>query len=206
MRSVSLATQQALTEARDKGLAPRQLLWITVKDRTTGAPGSFGFWSGDYPVDIPVISGTTGLQVTRTYTGDVNLSIGNIPRVSDLSMVQVEITMSAIPTITQQIVRGYEARLAKVEIHSLQLSPATRQPVAAAEIEFLAEVDSAPIETGAAGGESLIKFSVVSDAISMLTRTNPRRRSDEAQQLRGGDRINRYSNAISTWKIAWGQD
>lgn len=146
----------------------------------------------------------TGLPVQRTYVGGVNLDIEEIPRVSDLTIQTVNISLSAIAGVTQQLVRTYDARLAKVEIHTGLLSTVSRNPVDEPEIEFLGEIDEAPIETGAVGEDSLITLAVRSDAIAMLTRTNPRRRSHEGQKRRLGDEFGRYSNVVGTWRVAWG--
>lgn len=205
MKSIGAGTQPALTNARDTGIVPRQFFWITVKDRTTGNPVTFGLWTGDDTVSIDVISGTTGLPVTRSYGGGVNLKIGDIPRVSDLTIQTIEVEFSAIAPVCQEIVRTYDPRLAKVEIHAGFLSAVTRLPVDEPEIDFLGEVVGAPVKTGSVGGESLIKLEIVSDAISMLSRKNPRKRSYEGQKRRDGDEFGKYGNAAKTWRIFWGE-
>lgn len=206
MRSAGSATVAALTTARDKGLVPRRFFSATVRDRDTGDPVAVNLWSGDRTFTLDVISGVTGDAETRTYLGGVNLDIGDIPRVADLTIQTVEVAMSAIAGVCQQLVRGYDARLARVEIHIGLLDPVSRVPVDPPEIEFLGEIDGAPIETGRAGGESLIRLQVRSDAIGMLTRTNPRKRSHEGQRRRSGDEFGRYANSVGTWSVAWGQE
>jgi len=204
MRSSSAATIAALAAAPDQGLVPRDFVWVTAKDRDTGLPVEIGFWSGDYPITIDVISGTTGAEVERDYIGGVNLQVGDIAYVSDLSIQSVDVKLSAISDDVQQLVRGYDPRLAQVEIHSGFLDTTTRQPVDPPEIDFLGEIDGSPIETAATGGDSSITLKVRSDAISMLTRTNPRRRSHEGQKRRSGDEFARYANATGTWQVPWG--
>lgn len=205
MRNISITNQALLTNARSQGLVPRQFFWITVKDRSTGVPTSFGLWTGDYTISADVISGTTGATVERTYTGGVNLEIGPISRVSNLSIQTVNVKLSAIADICQEIVRGYEPRLAKVEIHAGWLSVSDRLLADAAEIDFLGEVDGSPIETGAVGEDSTITLRIVSDAISMLARTNPRKRSYEGQKRRSEDEFSLYANSVKNWKIPWGE-
>lgn len=207
MRNSSFANQQARALARDRGFSPRDFFWITVKDRASGEPVSFGIWSGDDPIEVAIVSGVTGGIVTRTYVGGANLSIGEIARVSDMTIQTLEVEMSAIAPVCQQIVRGYDARLAKGEVHVGYLDPDTRVLVDPPEIDFLGEVDGAPIETGSAGGESLITLRLVSVAISMLTRTNPRKRSYEAQKRRlANDEFGLHGNSVASWNIPWGQD
>jgi hypothetical protein len=205
MRSASSALIGAKTSARDTGIVPRWFFWARVKDRETGAPVELGYWTGDWTIDIAVIAGETGFPVTRQYVGGVNLNIGDIPRVSDLTIQSVSVSMSAIATITQQLVRGYDCRLARCEIHSVDLDTVTRLPVDAPIIEFIGQIDDAPIETGAAGGESTIQLKVRDDAMVMLTRPNPRKRSAEGQKRRLGDEFGRYSNSVKSVQISWGE-
>jgi hypothetical protein len=205
MRNISVATLQALVDAPSKGIVPRKLFWATVKDRDTGDPVSFGFWSGDYTVSIDVLSGTTGLPVTRTYIGGCNLEVGEIARVSDLTSQPVTVSLSALPIVTQQLVRQYDARFARVEIHTALLSTVSRLPVDEPEIEMIGQIDGAPIETGAAGGESVITMTIRDDALLMLTRKNPRKRSNEGQKRRKDDGWGKYSAVAGTWRIVWGE-
>lgn len=204
MKSFGSGTIAALAGARSAGLVPRDLVWLTVRAFDTGAPSSFGLWSGDDTLDIAVISGTTGAPVTRTYIGGVNLDVGEIVETADLTVQAIDISLSAIAPTVQAIARGYDTRLASVEIHSLMLDPATRLPVDEAEIMFLGAIDDAPMPTAAAGGESVMKFTAIDDGMLMLTRTSAAKRSDERQQGRDGDRLNRYSNVVGNWQVFWG--
>lgn len=205
MRSISTDNQTALASARSGGLAPRQFFWITVKDRDTGDPTDVGLWTGDGEITLDVISGQTGESESRTYTGGVNLVVGDIPQVSDLTIQTVEVVFSAIADICQTIVRGYDPRLAKVEIHAGWIDKATREFADPPEIDFLGEVDGAPITTASVGQESTVALKLVSDAISMLTRKNPRKRSYEGQKRRSGDEFNLYANVVGAWHIYWGE-
>lgn len=206
MRNVNPAFAAALVGARDRGIVPRKFFWATVRDRGTGSAVEVGFWNGDDTVTLDVISGQTGLPVTRTYVGGVDLQVGNIPRVSDMTVQTISVSMSAIDLTVQQMVRSYNARLAPVEIHTGLLDPDSRLPVSPAEVEFLGQIDEAPIETAAVGGESRIPFAVRSDGILMLTRTNPKKRSYEAQKRRQGDEWGLYANSVGTWRVPWGEE
>jgi hypothetical protein len=205
MKSIGSNHAALLANARDTGIVPIDMFWITVKRRDNGDPVNFGLWTGDDTADLDVISGTTGLTVSRTYHGGVNLDIPEIPRVSDLTIQSVDVSFSAIAEVCKSIVFEHDPRLAKVEIHSAWLDPASRLLVDPAEIDFLGEVDGAPVERGAVGGESMVRMTVVSDAIRMLTRRNPRKRSFEAQKRRSGCKFAEYSNAVGTWRVFWGE-
>jgi len=204
VRNISVANQLALSNARDNGLVPRQFFFITVRDRSTGDPIEIGIWTGDDDITLDVISGTTGLAVERTYYGGLNLEIGEIVRVSDLTIQSVEVSFSAIAAVCKSIVFGHDPRLAKVELHAGWLDSATRAFSDEPEIDFLGEVDGAPVSTAQVGGDSMITLKIVSDAISMLARKNPRKRSYEGQKRRDGDEFGKYRNSTKTWNVRWG--
>ena len=205
MRNLSPAFLAALQAAQDGGIVPVRLVWVQAKDRATGLPVEVGFWSGDEDQEITVVSGSTGLPVVRLYYGAVNLDISEITYVSDLTIQTVTVSVSQIADIAQQLVREFDVRLAKVEIHEMCIDPETGQLAAMPELAFLGEVDGAPIRTPAAGGEGSIDFAVRSDAISMLTRRNSRKSSHEGQRLRSGDEWGKYSSTVATWTVPWGK-
>jgi hypothetical protein len=205
MKNTSTAFLAALTGARDGALVPRQFVWFTAKALDTGAPVTLGLWTGDEDINISVISGVTGLPEARTYFGANNLTIGEIARTSDLTIQTVRIILSQIATAAQQLVRGYDLRLAQVEIHDMAFSTVSRQPVSAPEIAFLGVVDAAPIKTPSVGQDGDITLSCVSAAISMLERPNTVKSSYEGQKRRNGDEWGLYSSTIATWTIPWGQ-
>lgn len=206
MRNPSVAFNAALLAAKDSGIVPRRFLYVRAKDRETGEPAEIGLWTGDDDVSVTVRDGQTGSLVVRTYYGmGTTLKIPEISMVSDLTIQTVACEISQIDAVTEQLVRGYDVRLAKCDIHEGLLSTETRQLVDNPEIAFLGECDGSDGETPAAGGEGKFTLEIVSDAIRMLTRTNPRKRSYEGQKRRSGDDFGLYSNAVAAWKVAWGE-
>lgn len=205
MKNLDINFIAALSQARDRGLVPRQLLYITAKEIATGEPAEIGYWTGDEDIEITVVSGITGSLVTRTYYGAVNLRLPSLPRVSDLTIQTLAIDITSIAPIVQEALRAYDLRLAKCEIHDGLLSVDSRLFVANPHISFLGEIDGSPIDTGAVGQQSRASLKIVSDAISMLTRVNPKKSSYEAQKRRENDQFGKYSSTIKTWRIPWGQ-
>ncbi|MAU20617.1 MAG: hypothetical protein CMH13_08800 [Martelella sp.] len=206
MKNVSASFMAALTGARENGLVVRSLVYVTARERATGVPVSLGFWTGGEDLDIDVIDGESGAIVTRTYLGDVNLDVQEIPRVSDMTIQTIDIRLSQIAPAVQQLVRGWDARLAAVEVHQLLIDPATGQAVGPAEITFLGVVDGEPVATPAAGEEGGITLNVISAAIAMLSRTNPLKSSYEGQKRRQDDQWGQYSGVVENWDIPWGRD
>lgn len=207
MRDPDAAFLAALEAAPDFGIVPQQFVWIEAKNRATGALETIGLWTGDEPVTVDVISGTTGGLVSRSYIGAVNLVVPSIPRVANLTNNRIAISMSQIADTAQLLVREYEPRLARVEIHDGLIDPATRALVSAPEITFIGVVDGTPIATPAVGGEGAIEMDLVSDAMAMLTRTNPAKRSHEHQKRRSAsDTFAVYAGTVGEWQIWWGEN
>ncbi|MGV1756110.1 hypothetical protein ACQZ6F_08650 [Rhizobium sp. A22-96] len=205
MKNITSAFFAALTGARDKGLVPRRFVWITGKDLATGGPASIGLWTGDDDINITVTSGVTGLPEARTYYGGLNLQVSPIPRTADLTIQTVTITIGQIAPAAQQLVRGYDLRLAPIEIHDMTFDTGARLPSSAPEIAFLGIADGAPVKTPAVGQDGDIEISAISAAIAMLERTNPAKSSYEGQKRRGGDEFGLYSSTVANWQIPWGQ-
>jgi hypothetical protein len=206
MRDVDPDFMAALSSAAERGIVPRKLVSVTARefaDPSTTARVSF--WTGDEDLNITVTSGITGLPSVRTFYGAVNLEVGSIPRVSDLTIQTISVTLSQLADPVQDLVRGYDVRLAKVEIWDMLLDPASRLQVSTPQLVFLGEVDGSPIETPSVGQEGSVTIKCVSDAISMLTRKNYTKSSYEAQKLRSGDEWGKYAASVKSWRIPWGQ-
>lgn len=205
MRSVSSAYLSALTNARENGLIVRKMAYFTAKDRGTGDPAYYGFWTGDEPITTNVVSTTTGSAVERTYVGSVGLEVGQIARVSNMTIQNVAITLSQIEATALALVREDDPRLATVEIHDCLLGT-DGLPVANPEPVFYGEIDQASIKTPSAGSVGGIEMMAVSSAIVLLSLTNPRKRSYAGQAQRTADQFGRYSNATAYSKIYWGEN
>ncbi|MDE1991662.1 MAG: hypothetical protein KGI75_04130 [Rhizobiaceae bacterium] len=205
MKNITSAFFAALTGARDQGLVPRRFVWFTGKSFDTGDTASLGLWTGDDDIEVTVASGITGLPEARTYYGGLNLQLSPIARTADLTIQTVTITIGQIAPIAQQLVRGYDLRLAPVEIHDMAFDTVTRQPSSAPEIAFLGLTDGAPIKTPAVGQDGDVEISAISAAIAMLERNNPAKSSYEGQKRRSGDEFGLYSSTVANWQIPWGQ-
>lgn len=205
MKNVSPAFMATLAKARDLGLEPVHFVWFQALARDTGLPVEIGYWTWDEDVSVSVISGTTGLPVSRTYYGALNLEVSDIPYVSDLTIQTVTVSFGQIAAAAQQVVREYDLRLAKCEIHAMAVDPDTGVLASAPELVFLGEVNGAPINTPAVGQDGSIELSIRSDAISMLARKNSRKSSYEGQKLRSGDEWGKYSSTVATWTVPWGK-
>lgn len=205
MKNSNTTFNNAIAISQDTGVTPRQFIYVkNVKPYAGGAATSFGFWTGDDDATFTVIDGESGLPVDRDYYGAVNMVIDHIPRVSDLTIQSIEIQVSQIASVTELLVRGYDVRLARVEIHEMGLDPASYLPISNPEVVFLGQIDGAPIETPSVGENGSIKFTINSGAMSMLSRKNPRKSSYQSQLRRSNDRWGKYAGTVKNWPIKWG--
>jgi hypothetical protein len=204
MRSVAAAVLAAYAA---RTLVKRTLVWITAKDRTTGAAESIGFWSDIGNVSIQVKAGLSLAVVSRDYIGTGGLiAVGKIPLTSDISVRQVRLVCSQIDEAIALAVRGYDAHNAPIEIHEAMLDPATRNLVAPAEPLFVGYIDTLSITTPAENEEGSIEIECVSQSRD-LTRGNAAVRSDVDQRLRSAtDNFFADTGAVGEREITWGRE
>lgn len=203
MRSQDAATAAALQSGR---VVPRDFLWIVPRDRGTGNPMPRGLWSDLGSVSAQVIDPATGDIEARSFTGAGDLvQMSPIALAAGWAVQSVDITFSQVTPEAAQIVRGYDARLAPVQIFRGFLDPVSGLLVAPARCYFVGQVDEAPIETPPEGEEGSITITALSHA-QELSRTNPARRSDADQRLRSAtDGFFRHAAAAGSWVVHWGQ-
>lgn len=199
VRPLDTATQDAV---RDRSrVIVRNFVLVTLVDGSL-----FGFTDFGEDVALNIVDGETGSTVSRTYFGDNRpiLDLDPVPLKMGLEIDTTQVVLSQIHPAVQEMARGNDCRNAKVQIHRGYLDPDTMLPVAAPRCRRLGQINGLPIVTPAAGGEGSITLRVVSHTRE-LTRINPAKRSDVAQQLRGGDRFRRYAGTAFQWEIFWGE-
>lgn len=205
MKAYDQATLTALQNR--EAIAPFNLLWIEAKNRDNGGLEAIGFWNGLDVADVTVINPETNLPTVRTYYGAGSLlDIPAIPQESDLTIRSIRILLSQVDAATQLAVRGYDVRLAPIQVHRGYFDVDTMQPVAPARARFIGWVNNMKINTPAVGGSGNIELTCVSHT-RQLTKTNPLRRSDEQQKRRQGDRFRRHTDVAGEWlqNVFWGE-
>lgn len=207
MRDVDSDTLAAL---QSRILVPRDFIWLTAKDRSTGDPETAGFWNDVGSITASVVDGETGGAVSRVFKGSGNLiAMDDLPLTSDISIRNFTATLSQVSADVAQMVRGYDLKGAPTQIHRGLLDPVTRLLVAPALPRFVGYVDSLVINTPPAALDGTPQFgSIVLTLASHtreLTRFNTDKRSDASQQLRqSGDRFFQYADTMGKRPIFWG--
>lgn len=182
------------------GMAVQMLVWLVARDRATGAPEPFGFWTG---ADHQMI---TVAGEGRTYYGagallevdPVTSSTAQLSRSWQFKVSQLD------PTVAEAI-RTYDARLAPVEVHEWHWDPEANLPLAEPLRVMRGTVMDLAVPTPPAGQQAEAIVRIVTDAWR-LTRGLPLMRSHEALQARtaGADSFRRYGNLTGV-SVAWGE-
>lgn len=191
------AAAQALFAAGH--FAPRWLLYVTSKARDTGASVPFGIWDGDDHQTF-VVDGESRLY----YGAQSAFSVGQIVYGTGLQVRTVSVSLSGVGAEGEQLVRGYDVRLAPAELHCAVLDPLSGS-VADVKRAFVGTVNGASITTPAEGGQTMLELSLTS-SLRSLTQTLAIKKSDQSQRLRGGDRGRRYSSLADRNNDPWGTD
>ena len=179
------------------GYMPRWLLWINARNRDTDAIVGFGISNLDDHATFPTLS-------SRLYYGAQGaFSVGVLRYTADLTIQTCEVTLSGVSPESQQLVRGYDVRLAKFELHCALFDPLSATLIGI-ERMMKGTVDAAPITTPAVNGISSIKLDLVS-SLRAMTRTIPRYKSHEAQKQRSGDMFRQYASVAAQVDTLWGE-
>ncbi len=198
MRQFDPATAAYFAAARATGFRARILIWVRARNRDTGEVEALGLWNGRRARLFSI-----GGEV-RLYSGAGGaVSVDPIIYAKGLDVRMQRARLTPIDDAVAQLIRGYDARHAPIEIHRALYHPESGALVAEPHRVFSGTIDQAPIRTGELGGETMVDCSMASGARA-LTRTLPLKRSDESQRLRDGDRIFKYADLSGRITDYWG--
>lgn len=203
MRDISTENATALAARR---LVARDFLWIVARNRVTGDPVSDGMWSDVGAEAFEVISPDTGTATERTYYGAGTLiAISDIPLVANLTVQTATIVMSQVHDRVETLVRTYDCKQARVEIHRGLFDPSTRILVAPAFCRFVGFVDRIEIRTPSENEDGSVTLTCLSHTQEM-TRSNPDTRSHESQLVRDpADTFYIDTAVVGQWEQFWGK-
>ncbi|MBM1986610.1 hypothetical protein JQW89_05565 [Sulfitobacter pseudonitzschiae] len=177
----------------------RHLVWIEARSRSTGLIEAAGFWNG-----IDVRSFDIG-GVTRAYSGAGTL-LGISPIIGEvgLQVRMQQVTLSRLPSEVVQLIHGYDARLAPIEVHRVFFDPQKGVPIGDPVRVMKGWVDEMPVPSAAEGGTENVTVTVAS-ASRALTKTLTVKKSDEAQRrINATDRGREYAAISGAVGVFWG--
>lgn len=204
MRDISAGNYTAL---QNRILMPRDFIWFVVRDRTTGAAVTDGYWSDIGSIVADVVDPDTGGTSSRTWAGAGSLiSISDIPLVSNLTVQNVTVTLSQVADRVNDLVRTYDCKQGRIEIYRGLFDPANRIMVAPAVPRFVGTIDEAPITTPRENEDGDVSLSCTSNTAE-LTRINSDTRSDASQKRRAAsDDFFVDAAVVGTWQHFWGRE
>lgn len=181
----------------------RWLMWISARNRATGATETLGLWTGEDHQEL-VVAGQT-----RTYFGAGGL-VGLDPIRAGVG-TDIRETRARLSPMTPEVemaIRGYDVRQAPIEVHRLILNPATMQAVGSPVLRLRGWVNKAVIVTAGDGQEGRCDFTIVSSARAG-TKTLSLKKSDASGKLRvlpagGEDRFFKYTDISGAVPVKWG--
>lgn len=197
MRTYDAATLAAL-QAR-AGLVARVLFWVRAKNRDTGVEEAMGLWTGADATDFDIDG-----ESRKYYGAGALLGVEPIVMQTGLTVRMHRVSLSPLAPEVAQLLRGYEPRMAPVEIHRALLDPDSHDLVAPPHRVFRGWIDELKITTPAQGGRAKAEVTLAS-ASRALTRTLSLKKSDESQRRRADDRFNRYADVSGNVDIFWGE-
>lgn len=176
------------------------LVWITGKNRTTGADETMGLWTG--PEDR---SFTVG-GVARTYRGVGQIiEVPPIKSRAGLTVQMHTLRLSATSPEVEAAMRLYDPRLGPVEIHVARFEPTTGA-LLGIDRAYRGRIDKAPINTPAKGKQGGGVALSVASAARSLTRPLTLKKSDASQRRRSDDRFFRHADVAGRVERWWGTD
>lgn len=204
VRALDSATQDAVRDTRRLWRA--NLVLVTAKPIGGGSPVLFGFTDYGDNISLDIVDAVTGGTVNRSYVGDNApvLGIDPMPYKTGLDVDTTQVELNPLHPQVELMARGHDIRNAPVQIHRAWLDEGGT-PVAAPRARRVGQVNGAPFETGAVGGQSRLVLRIVSHTRE-LTRTSLLRWSDESQRLRSDDRFMRYTGITEDVPVWWGEE
>lgn len=188
-------------------LVSRDFIWFIVRDRSTGAPVTDGYWSDVGTTTAQVIDPETGGTVSRQFFGaDGLISISDIPLVSTLQVQTITIELSQASDRINDLIRTYDCKQATVQIFRGLFDPQTRAQSGPAFPRFYGFIDEAPIKTPAENATGNVTLTCTSNTQELM-RSNSDTRSDASQRLRSAtDNFYQDTAVVGLWESFWGRN
>lgn len=198
MRSFSPVTA-AYFAARGPILA-HVLLWITARNRSTGADETIGFWTGaDHQVFT--IDG-----VARTYYAAGNmLAVDPLKWRTGLQVRTLRVTFSQVAPEVQQMIRGYDPRHARVEIHRALFDPVSDVLVDTPHLMLRGFIDKVMLPTPAKGGTGDVTVEIASSARALTHPLNRYRSNASLTARASSDTFRKYASTTDKIEVPWGK-
>ena len=177
------------------------LVWLSGRNRGTGAVETIGLWTGADHRDFTIDG-----QTRRYYGAGAALAVDPIRRQTGLKVRTQRITVSQVAPEVLQALRVYDPRRAPVEVHRALFDPITEELVDEPHEILSGFIDKAPLPTPPKGERGEVKIEVVTRARA-LTIPLSRSRSDATLRARApGDAFRQYASITEAVDTPWGRE
>lgn len=198
MRQLPIAIANYLMA--NSGIKVRHLLWITARNRSTNEPETIGLWTGE-DTQVFTIGG-----VARTYYGCGQfISFGDITLDASLNVRRLSVALTPISPEVEQVFRGYDAKMARVEAHWAFYNTETNNLVDAPYPFHKGWVDKFTVTTPQVGGQGEARMDMVSNSRILTQRLALKRSNDSQQRRLATDAFFRDVNFSGQIQTPWGE-
>lgn len=196
----SLAANILTQINKRQGLKVRSLFWVVGKNRTTGVASPLGVWSGEDNATFNING------VDRDYVGGGGfIQFDKLKQEQGLLIRRLTAHANPISPEMDQMLRQYEPRFARCEVHLAFYDPETDELVAEPYRVFKGWLDSLNIKTPEKNGAGDATINLVGNS-RILTKVLGIKKSNENQKKRlGNDRFHEYTGITGTVQTPWGE-
>ena len=197
MKSIPSATL-AYRQSR-AGTMVRNLLWITAKQWSDGSAVTAGFWNGDDTTTV-TIGGANRLY----YGAGSIIGIEPLRYTSGLLVQMQHVQLNAIVPEVEQELRGYDTRIAPIEIHQVDLDPATGDMIDVPFRVFKGWIDQLDLKRAPEGGTYIGDMTLANSTRSLTTPLTLRKSNAALQARSPGDTFRRDAAVAMAIPFNWG--
>ena len=192
-------TSAAYLAARS-GVASRHMVHVLARNRATGAREALGLWQGDDHLSL-----TLGGEARTYYGAGALVGVEPIRSGIGLEVRMLQLVLAPMTPEVAQLLRGYDARLAPVELHRALLSLETGQLIADPIRVFRGWIDEVRIRTGEVGGTGEATVTLASAARGLTRALTLTRSEAEMRRRSAGDAFRQYTDIAGEVGVWWGE-
>lgn len=176
------------------------LYWFKPKNRDTGLVEPVGLWTGDDHKDF-TIEGET-----RTYYGAGAITgLEELTYEEGLSVRTHRIPVNMLAPEVENLLRGYDLRLAPIQIHRAAFHPETGQRIAEPTRIFTGSVDGSPVTIPPKGGTVKAEIAVVGGARALTIPLSLLKSDATLRQRDDTDGFFKYIDVSAQVDVWWGE-
>lgn len=179
---------------------------ITAYNIETGAPVRDAYWSDHGIITVPCKDPDTGAIQDRQFYGSGGLvSVANIPRILNVEVQRVNITLTQCAPRVNTLLRTYRLKLSPIIVFRGIINKTTMQPIQYAFSRMVGFINNVTITKPAKGETGADAILECVSHTQEFTRSNSEMRTSASQKLREEtDDFLDDVESIVDWTFDWG--